>query len=68
MVSRELSIPVIASGGAGSPLHFLEAIRAGASACAAASIFHFTEVTPIEVKSFLSNENIPVRYVDKALL
>lgn len=60
-VCRMVSIPVIASGGAGNYRHMLEAIQAGASAVAAASIFHFTEQTPREAKQFLAQHGIPVR-------
>lgn len=62
-VAKAVSIPVIASGGAGSPLHMLQAIRAGASAVAAASMFHFTEQTPAECRDFLQRQGIPVRRV-----
>lgn len=62
-VARAVSVPVIASGGAGSPLHMLQAIRAGASAVAAASMFHFTEQTPAECRDFLHSAGIPVRHV-----
>lgn len=60
-VCNSVSIPVIASGGAGNYQHMLDAIRAGASAVAAASIFHFTEQTPREAKIFLASHGIPVR-------
>ena len=61
-VVRSVNIPVIASGGAGNLDHILEVIKnCGASAVAAASIFHFTEITPLEVKLFLHKNNIPVR-------
>jgi cyclase len=60
-VTRQVSIPVIASGGAGSPQHMLEAIQHGANAVAAASIFHFTEQTPAQVRDFLFSQGIPVR-------
>jgi cyclase len=60
-VSSAVSIPVIASGGAGSYLDMLRAIESGASAVAAASIFHFTEQTPLEAKRFLREHGIPVR-------
>lgn len=61
-VAESVSIPVIASGGAGSYQHLFDAINgAGASAVAAASIFHFTEQTPLEAKRFLGSRNIPVR-------
>jgi imidazole glycerol-phosphate synthase subunit HisF len=60
-VSAEVSIPVIASGGAGNYQHMAEAIAQGASAVAAASIFHFTEQTPLEAKIFLASRGVPVR-------
>lgn len=61
-VSSQVSIPVIASGGAGNYDHMIEAIRLGeAAAVAAASIFHFTEQTPKEAKKTLASAGIPVR-------
>ncbi|MEW6428696.1 MAG: imidazole glycerol phosphate synthase cyclase subunit [Thermodesulfobacteriota bacterium] len=61
-VSEAVSIPVIASGGAGGAAHIHEAIEAGhASAAAAASIFHFTEQTPLEIKTWLAGKGLPVR-------
>lgn len=63
-VTERVGIPVIAAGGAGSYLHMYEAlITGGASAVAAASMFHFTEQTPMEAKRFLSLQGIPVRDV-----
>ncbi len=62
LVAQEVDIPVIASGGAGSYQHMVEVIqRAGASAVAAASIFHFTELTPSGAKSAMQAAGIPVR-------
>jgi cyclase len=61
-VSSAVDIPVIASGGAGNYQHMVDVIRqAGASAVAAASIFHFTEQTPAGVKQALQAAGIPVR-------
>lgn len=61
-VARAVQIPVIASGGAGTYEHMRQAIQeAGASAVAAASMFHFTEQTPAEAKKFLAQAGIPVR-------
>jgi imidazole glycerol-phosphate synthase subunit HisF len=61
-VSRAVSIPVIASGGAGNYEHLAAAvIEGGASAVAAASIFHFTEQTPLEAKAYLRTRGISVR-------
>lgn len=63
-VVRAVSIPVIASGGAGNYEHMRLAIReAGASAVAAASMFHFTEQTPAEAKRSLAAAGIPVRTI-----
>jgi imidazole glycerol-phosphate synthase subunit HisF len=62
MVSNEVSIPVIASGGVGNYEQMLEALIQGtASALAAASIFHFTSKTPLEAKRFLRSKDIAVR-------
>jgi len=53
---------VIASGGAGNYEHMFEALDVGkAAAVAAASIFHFTEQTPLEAKKYLESHGIPVR-------
>ena len=61
-VASSVNIPVIASGGAGNYQHMVEAVlQAGASAVAAASMFHFTEQTPAGAKKFLSENGIPVR-------
>lgn len=61
-VVRAVNIPVIASGGAGNYQHMVEAVRrAGASAVAAASIFHFTEQTPAGAKAALAAAGVPVR-------
>lgn len=61
-IAEKVSIPVIASGGAGSSAHMLEAITVGhAHAVAAASMFHFTQLTPKEVKQFLKSSGVPVR-------
>ena len=60
-VAAAVEVPVIASGGAGNYQHMVEAVRAGASAVAAASIFHYTEQTPAEAKKALAAAGIPVR-------
>ncbi len=57
-----LSIPVIASGGAGSPRHFLEAFVMGkADAALAASLFHFGELTIPTLKSYLQANDVTIR-------
>jgi cyclase len=64
-VTNGVGIPVIASGGAGNYQHMYEAVsQANCSAVAAASIFHFTQQTPMEAKQFLSSKGIPVRNVN----
>jgi cyclase len=61
-VTHEVSIPVIASGGAKDYEDMYQALTAGgASAVAAASIFHFTEQTPLEAKHYLGSKGILVR-------
>jgi cyclase len=61
-VSDTVKIPVIASGGAGNYQHLIEAVTiSGASAVAAASMFHFTEQTPAGAKLAMQNVGIPVR-------
>lgn len=61
-VSKNVTIPVIASGGAGNYEHMFQALEMGkASAVAAASIFHFTEATPLEAKHYLAQKGVAVR-------
>lgn len=61
-VVSAVKIPVIASGGAGNYQHMIDAVnQAGASAVAAASIFHFTEQTPAGAKAAMARVGIPVR-------
>jgi len=60
-VRAAVSIPVIASGGAGTAEHFPPAVRAGANAVLAATIFHFGEVTISEVKDAIENAGFEVR-------
>ncbi|MDE3090549.1 MAG: imidazole glycerol phosphate synthase subunit HisF [Chloroflexota bacterium] len=61
-VADAVSIPVIASGGAGCVEHFAEAIIDGhASAVLAASLFHFGELTIADVKTYLAKQGVPVR-------
>ncbi len=61
-LSDELTIPVIASGGAGSKEHFRDAFTEGhADAALAASVFHFGEIPIPELKQYLHNEGINVR-------
>lgn len=61
-VVRAVNLPVIASGGAGHYEHMRQAIqKAGASAVAAASMFHFSEQTPAGAKQYLAQAGIAVR-------
>lgn len=61
-LSDELSIPVIASGGAGAMEHFKDAFTIGkADAALAASVFHFGEISIPELKEYLNNEGVNVR-------
>ena len=63
-VSRAVSVPVIASGGAGNTRHLVEGVQAGADAVLAASIFHFGEVSIGEAKSAMAAAGIPVRLTE----
>jgi len=66
-VSSAVGVPVIASGGAGSTGHMIEAVRdGGADAVLAASIFHFGEVSIAEVKQAMAGAGIPVRLTEAA--
>ncbi|MCA0179623.1 MAG: imidazole glycerol phosphate synthase subunit HisF [Actinobacteria bacterium] len=62
-VRREVSIPIIASGGAGIPEHFAQALDAGADAVLAASVFHFGTLTISQVKDAIAAHGHPVRQV-----
>ncbi len=62
-VADAVSIPVIASGGAGNLEHLREGlVEGGADAALAASIFHFQEYTIREAKEYLAKHGVPVRY------
>jgi len=59
-----VSIPVIASGGVGNLEHLYDGFTtAGASACLAASIFHFRQHTVQEAKQYLQGRGVPIRMV-----
>lgn len=60
-VMGEVNIPVIVCGGAGHPKHFKEAIDLNVSAVAAANFFHYTEHSPITLKSYLKSFHASVR-------
>ena len=59
-IINSVDIPLVISGGAGSK-NILDAFENGASAASISSLFHFTEITPKEIKEFLNNHSIPIR-------
>lgn len=62
-ISDAVNIPVIASGGAGTLNHFAAALTdGGADAALAASLFHFKQLTIAQVKDYLREKNVAVRY------
>ena len=61
-LSSELNIPIIASGGAGNMAHFVDVFKIGkADAALAASVFHFGEMSILDLKNELKNNQIPIR-------
>ena len=60
-VCQAVSIPVIASGGAGSYADMARALEAGASALAAGALWQFTQATPLEAKRFLASQGFAMR-------
>jgi cyclase len=60
-LTKQINIPVIASGGAGNKEHFVEAFNNGADACLAASLFHYQELKISELKKYLLQKGIQVR-------
>ncbi|HPI98920.1 MAG TPA: imidazole glycerol phosphate synthase subunit HisF, partial [Synergistales bacterium] len=60
-VVEQISVPLIASGGAGTVSHFQEGFQHGCDAALAASVFHFGEIRIRDLKSFLDQHAIPVR-------
>jgi cyclase len=66
-VAEAVSIPVIASGGAGQLEHFYDALTAGkADAALAASLFHYNILSVPQVKRYLHERGVPVRLVEEA--
>lgn len=62
LVAEHVSVPVIASGGAGTKEHFYDALTAGkADAALAASLFHYKELEICELKKYLKNQGVAVR-------
>jgi cyclase len=65
-VTSAVGVPVIASGGAGTAAHMIEAVQAGgADAVLAASIFHFGELSIGEVKAAMAAAGVPVRPTER---
>ncbi len=62
-LSKLLSIPIIASGGAGKKEDFLDVLKIGADAALAASVFHYREILIPDLKVYLENCDIPMRKV-----
>lgn len=60
-VSAGVKVPVVACGGAGKPVHLLQALKAGAAAVAVGSMFLFTEETPDSCRRFLADNGVSVR-------
>ena len=61
-IAENVSIPVIASGGAGTKEHFYEALTDGkADAVLAASLFHYKELEIMDLKNYLADKGVPVR-------
>ena len=64
-ISAATSVPLIASGGAGTCEHFYDALTSGhADAVLAASLFHYRELTIADLKGYLADRGVPVRKVD----
>lgn len=60
VVSRAVSVPIVASGGAGTMQHALEAFQAGADAALMASVFHFGEIRIADLKKYLKENGVDV--------
>lgn len=61
-IAEHVSVPVIASGGAGTMEHFYDALTAGkADAALAASLFHYKEMEIMDLKNYLAGRGVPVR-------
>jgi cyclase len=61
-IARAVRVPVIASGGAGTPAHFADAFAAGAAAALAASVFHFGTLSVAQVKEECVRRGFPLRW------
>ena len=62
LIADNVSVPVIASGGAGTKEHFYEALTEGkADAALAASLFHYKELEIMDLKNYLADKDVSVR-------
>ena len=62
LISENVNIPVIASGGAGTKAHFYDALtKGGADAALAASLFHYKELEIMDLKNYLADRGVSVR-------
>lgn len=61
-IKEKVKVPVIASGGAGTMEHFLEAAKAGADILLAASVFHYGEIKIAELKKYLAQNGVEVKW------
>ena len=60
LVRDACSVPLIASGGAGTMEHFYDAVEAGATILLAASVFHFHDIDIGELKKYLQDKGVPL--------
>lgn len=67
LISQEVDIPIIASGGAGTMKHALEAFEAGVDAALMASVFHFGEIRIEDLKQYLNQNGVIVRLQEKVV-
>lgn len=63
LLSEKLTIPIIASGGAGKIEDFAEVLKVGADAALAASVFHYKEISIKDLKNYLYTQDIPIRKI-----
>jgi len=61
MVTKQINIPVIASGGCGLASHFIQGFNAGADAVSAGTFFCFKDQSPIQTRAHIANAGIPIR-------
>lgn len=61
-VVKSVNVPIIASGGAGEMVHFLDGAKAGADGILAASVFHYGEIKINDLKKYLDENGVAIRY------